>query len=139
MNSLVAHLNKLFTKMLGDLLDTLLSVKTMELSLLLNQKFYPMDLTALKSAKKSLKEWTKLSSLPFQKTIFSLKACSLNPTWLPLDLQMLTDKRFHVKKSLSEPPLPYLDQYTHPVLELCFCLEDKVKKRLVKIWMLWTN
>ena len=56
MNSLVAHLNKLFTKMLGDLLDTLLSVKTMELSLLLNQKFYPMDLTALKSAKKSLKE-----------------------------------------------------------------------------------
>lgn len=55
-------LNKLSTKMHGVLLDMLLFVKKTALFLLLNPKFYQMDLIVSKFLKKWLKELIKLYS-----------------------------------------------------------------------------
>jgi len=105
MNPMDYHLTKLFKKMLGDLLDMPLFAKITELFLLLNLKFYLMELTPLNIAKKLLKELTKLCLLLSLKITFSSKVCSLNPIWSLLDPSIPIDLKFLVKKSLLELPL----------------------------------
>jgi hypothetical protein len=98
----VYHLIKLFKKMPGDLLDTLLSVKITVLSLLWNPKSYLMETILLTIAKKLPKELTELYLPLSVKTMSFLKECYSNLTWLLQDLLMLKDPLFHAKKLLLE-------------------------------------